>query len=202
MQSETTNISEQEKPPLDLAELSLRLKQLQEVVFALSGNHGRAYQEKDIVAAFIAQLHAERTRLNKIFQTEKGSEYFVLNSGECLRYQPALEQVLGPYGTFKPVMEKIFFVGEEGHDLILPVYTTEPELLISQKIPKVAYSEGAHPVEVNILNFGGRISYTEDETSFTLKGTETKMRDGSVKFEDDHLYGGFHLGHKIVKVEK
>lgn len=134
----------------------------------------------------------EKSRFNTIFRTEKGSFYFVLPSGETVRFKNENTSVT-------PFMKNIFFIDESTARIIVE---TAKEFKGNNNIFKILgpikiypLREGLHPLEVGLVNDPREAVFELIDDNLFVKGS---------KFKDEELnpdYSGpWHLGHKITHI--
>jgi hypothetical protein len=156
----------------------------------IKGGFTRA--EADIeVEKFIEELLAEKDKFSKVFKTEHGSIYFVLEDGKSLRFKYSL---VGR-DKIRPIKEKIFFISTEvGEELRrVPMRTN-----INKKIPLINYEVGATPLELNRISDQDKTIYEELEGALILTGTI----DQNGNFTDMGAYGSWHFGHPVSEIIK
>ena len=156
----------------------------------------------EVVLSFLKELLLEANRFDKVFKTEKGSIYFVLFSGETLRFKISggknifglnnpLDPVI-PIFTLSPITGKVFFVDSETlHEFNHMLKITDDWR--NKRIKTTDIVIGSHPIELNILEKdGNKISFVDYGDSFELIG-------GTLDPEDLPM-GNIHTGHQISEI--
>jgi hypothetical protein len=128
---------------------------------------------------FLKRLLHEKARFKSIFQTERGSYYFVLHTGQSLRIKNS-ERGL----EITRVMNKIFFVDQSQMDKIDQIHAEHGLYALKEKnIIATECATGNFPIEID---------------------DEQHVRDGGryIKFRESMRHNNLHYGHKIVRIEK
>ncbi len=140
-------------------------------------------------------LLVEKERFAKVFQTQKGSYYFVLPSGESFRFKSSNGHDVEPLEIF----DDIVFISSEGHRAAIETMTRsngkagderlDLARLIDLPIQSSEFKVGAVPVE---LNAGGLNGVVLEE----YKGKVVIRCKGNI------LTTLIHFGHPISEIIK
>jgi hypothetical protein len=177
-------------------------------------------KHNEIVQKMVDRLLAEKERFAHIFRTERGSIYFLLNSGESLRIRDnsdvsgtSIGSVFyqGDAGakTIRRMVQRTFFVDAEESEKILFVTDDlkRPEKIIGHTIRLTDYREGAFPVEFDEINSDFETLLEEQGDTITVTGrqdpaiTVNEYITQPEEIVDDRV-GDMHLGNKITEVIK
>lgn len=149
----------------------------------------------------VAQLHqqiiekmiVEKEKLAHIFQTGKGSYYFVLHSGYSWRIK-SKEGVLAS----QPIMDNIFFLDDKiGTKILDEVSEQGANVMVDQKIECVDYQINARPLELGLHNYY-RPALERSKGYIKILGT---MPEKSDELEKTISFGA-HIGHEITEIIK
>lgn len=180
----------------------------------------RESTDRELVRDSIEKLKTESERFKFIFETEKGSIYFVTNTGQSLRFRNG-DKGFEP----QPVMDKIYFITEEQSNFLVEEIKHVggswhiADAIVDREIPVVSMGLGTVPLEIGFASRPGGNEIEETGTSIFIKGipfinTDEKpftrfLRDGTEivvnpgdKFIDYQNIDGFHIGHPIKNVQK
>lgn len=172
--------------PISLNELSKKIKD-QFGIESIPGAGEARKIELALAQEFIEKQIQEKERYAHIFKTEKGSTYFTLTTGECLR----LRYDSGKGMTLEPITERVFFIdNEQSQALHNSVFEKidMPEMDMSFKDDVIRV--GACPVEFGIIGKSNSFSYKESNGEMTVSGTY------------DSFANDVHFGDKIVELIK
>jgi len=150
-----------------------------------------AEARRDLLQALLV----EKERFAKVFQTQKGSYYFVLPSGESFRFKSSNGHDVEPLEIF----DDIVFISSEGHRAAIETMTRsngkagderlDLARLIDLPIQSSEFKVGAVPVE---LNAGGLNGVVLEE----YKGKVVIRCKGNI------LTTLIHFGHPISEIIK
>lgn len=149
--------------------------------------------KKDIdFTSLVNSLVQEKSRFKSIFRTEKGSYYFVLLSGETVRFKNENTSVT-------PFMKYIFFIDESSARRLVE-FTKEFKgnnniFKILGPIKTYPIREGLHPLEVGLVNDPREAVFELIDDNLFVKGSKFKDEE----FNPDYS-GPWHLGHKITHI--
>lgn len=142
----------------------------------------------------VDKLIANKERFAHIFQTEMGSYYFVLQSGQCFRIKSSEKSLLT-----QPIMDNMFFIGMSECDLLLDEIAKKgPTILIDRLIDVTEPKKGVCPVEIGMHNTGSSPSITRFDHAIKIMGSISK----DSKIIEKQLYCGVHFGHAITEIIK
>lgn len=154
----------------------------------------------------IAKLIKEKEKFGHIFETEHGSVYFMLQSGESLRVKCS-------HGKFNEysvnhVLKDIFFISESEQERLLDICKKSGrhhDGVLGVPIEIVSLSEGSCPVELNMYD-----SDRKFDTAIMKSGNKVKLVapkfgwtqrfDFNEEDAQGQISNGIHIGHKITKV--
>lgn len=167
-----------------------------------SANYMNIMRDKDheVVSNFLDALLSQKERFTHVYETEKGSTYFVLKSGESLRLKRSRddEEKWGRYSV-KPMMEKTVFIPSETVELLKTKLhegysSTSSWIGIDFKMGE--YEVGMHPFEINMVHQQGRRMFMEtNNDTFRFVGSEEE----GITYTDE-LNAAYHPGNKIIKI--
>jgi hypothetical protein len=188
----------EQRPPYSLKELlKLRydfMRKLGLINMGKKTHEQRKSDVQDAIKLFIAELKEQNNQFKSIFTTESGSEYFVTQTGESLRFR--LDQARGY--EIQPIMKQIKYIDNAtAEDLLNSIqnkYDYE-EAIIGREIPTVELSVGVYPLEFGLPN---RPEIVVAEELGYIKIMGTKMDN---EIDSKHIEG-FHLGHSVSIIEK
>jgi len=157
-------------------------------------------KRQEVTGNFIQELERQKEKFKYIFETEKGSKYFVLNTGEVIRFRFG-SSINGVGFHPEPISGKVFFVDQTQCDELLPITKSlYGQEIFDKEIKKAPLADGVHPIEMNSEIAGPtEIEFDEDDDTIIIRAcrdTKTKVLDKK------NLSGGFHIGHKVVKIIK
>ncbi|MEI6296887.1 MAG: hypothetical protein WCO84_04560 [bacterium] len=140
---------------------------------------------EEYTVGYMQELLKSKEKFLNVFKTENGSLYFVVKSGQSLRFKKQ-ETGNGDFETkINPIMDKIFFI-DEGE--VYEIMKEDKIELNEEKIIKIVkYGIGVRPFELNFY-----------------KDRSTKMEIVEIG-SDNILVKGFapyHIGHKITEIIK
>lgn len=186
----------------ELKEKALRLrKKLSRDVIFLNPQEEREREEKEQITTreFLENLLKEKERFKYVFETEKGSVYFVLPTGQSWRFKKA------SHGYKEhSILTKIFFIDSETFEYLfskgqLGIGAFEKQF-INQKIKTVKLAEGVFPVEFGLSDYP-EIIFEEDEDCVKIIGVKVKTREGE-EIIPHFMASGWHFGHVVAKIIK
>ena len=156
---------------------------------------------------FIKDLIDNRERFQYIFETEKGSIYFVLHSGETMRIKKHKPGIWPGDYQIQNFTKRIFFIdaSEENRLKAMILEDNKKEninKLVGKKIFLTELREGVIPIEVDVVDLW------EDEEHGRRAIFE--FRDNKIVFKGDKIGGSIneksiglvHFGHPIFKIIK
>jgi len=109
--------------------------------------------------AFLDETLNSKDRFSKVFRTELGSYYFVIDSGEGFRVKwNPLKSGKGGFFQIQPIMKTTFFLPQAEADRILK--DKRLELHIGKPIQTTEYEKGAVPLELNKHESEANSEYT------------------------------------------
>jgi hypothetical protein len=180
-------------------DLNILSKQLSDELFEIAGARYNdppvswkeiRIREQAAIENFIESKINEKFRFQHIFRTDKGSLYFVDESGESWRIKQTEEGLRS-----EPVCRKIVFVTQEtSQELLKKMKGMEgSDSFLNDKIPTVPLRAGVVPFEFGISHFPEIVS--EDLAgSITILGTRYK---DEIK---PHFASGVHVGHPVTEI--
>jgi hypothetical protein len=199
---------ESKKESYSLSELEEKVRKFRDELFSKEdemydkkGNNeaGNFFEElrkmkRSLTEGFINELKKEKDRFKHIFETEKGSIYFVTENGESLRFKNDGKEIKD-----QPILKKIFFI-EEAMSTEISQARASMETdyyVLNNKIKICNFRVGACPLEFWMASDSNEVVYQEDGKNLEILGI--KRENGE---EERAFYGGFHIGHKINNIIK
>lgn len=150
-------------------------------------------ENNEIIRRCLEELLGLKDGFEKVFETERGSTYFLLKSGEVVRIKKKDEYHPNSW-QIPPMRKNIFFVGAEEVQKIVSEYKY---ILSGKTIEVVPCDIGAHPVDLSMFDDDAVLVYDEVVGgSVHFKGY--KYSDGD--FSDN--VSGIHCGNKITRIIK
>lgn len=144
-------------------------------------------KEQELIARLKTELTRDTNGIKQIFLTEKGSTYFVLDSGESFRIQQKPDELV-----LQPIFNNIFFVdpvvAEELKTTHRSWYSTKS--ILNRPIPTANCAIGSFPIEFGIVK-KPEIGFVRASHTITILGDK-----------DGDFSSGSHIGHSIVKILK
>lgn len=147
---------------------------------------------------FLSELLSEPDRFARVFKTEKGSYYFVLDNGKSLRikYQTDVHdnQEEPSYYELQPLMQKIYGLNgdltrtEDRSGNVRSLSFQSIPLEKGQQIIEVGISQNNGPVYQFKEDSDGRIEASEEPESIEKRGYQSPI--------------AYHLGHSITEIIK
>lgn len=105
-------------PPLTVEEVLVLMKENQRTRI----DEGKDIEKrKEIVLGLLEKLLAERERFKHVFKTDKGSTYFILETGESLRIKKQQPSKWQDEYEVQPLVKHIFFISPEEWSRIFEV---------------------------------------------------------------------------------
>jgi len=157
---------------------------------------------KDLFKYVFKTLDHESAESGYLDKNTIGSYYFVLDSGESLRFRWGCQD--GEYGyKIQPIMKNIFFINKNEKDKIQKM--REHELfefdIIDKPISLSPISIDTHPLELTVDYWHSELilDLTKKDT-LIIKGI--KLKNQSENNIEKQLSGGLHIGHPISKIIK
>lgn len=184
-------VSPQEPNAITVDILQQKIKDLRTSISSLYNkelsNEQMIEQKKMLTNDFVEKQIAEVDGYKKIFKTERGSIYFVLNTGESMRVKKTNEGL-----AIQPICHKIFYVDTQQAEQLEQMMkgTFWQEDIIGVPISTVSLTEGVRPVEFGIINMP-EINFSEEENILSIKGDNTGV-----------FASGFHLGSVVSEIIK
>lgn len=158
----------------------------------------RVDQIIEIRNQLIDHLLSQTHRFKHVFQTEKGSKYFVLESGESFRAKMMDEENDHEFGMHKQhfyfcqIIKKISFISTE--KTLKLAHKFENGIPNNIQIKTFEIAEGVSPIEFDITPDYSNLIIKEDMDTLTIiNPTES---------EDENLWIPYHIGHPINSVIK
>jgi|GEM_PF-3761575 len=116
-----------EAEPFSREELKKIIKNTENKIGDYEGAGREEFQQQKI-AELIESLLGEKEKFSRIFKTEKGSIYFVLDSGESLRIKNEAEREKPASYAIQPFTRKIFFVPKNEFERISKIMADHWEM--------------------------------------------------------------------------
>lgn len=201
-------IRNQEQPKKTLfdlrEELSLEIDKIYEQDMPLKE---KKELNQGIKRSFIERLLRERGQFSKVFQTEKGSIYFISKDGKSWRFKKNDDESIRD----EPIINKIVFLSSEECDKFKEIkrdrffqerlvgfsedrHWRSEEDRAPYEIKKTDFGEGVYPLEIGVSSFP-EVIFEETEESIKILGT--KNHDGETVRS---FASGIHLGHAVTEV--
>lgn len=149
-------------------------------------------ENNEIIKRCLDELLALKDGFEKVFETEQGSIYFLLKSGEVVRMKKKDEYYPNSW-QMQPVRKDIFFVGAEEIQKIVSEYKY---ILSGKTIEVVPCGIGAHPIDLSMIDDAVLVYDEIGSDRVTFKGY--KFSDGD--FSEN--VSGIHCGNKITRIIK
>ncbi|MCX6745078.1 MAG: hypothetical protein NTX82_06155 [Candidatus Parcubacteria bacterium] len=142
----------------------------------------------------IENLIRDQEKLAKIFQTENGSYYFILQSGHCLRIKK------GDKGLHsEPITDNVFFVAAKTGQEILDQYDKYGTPgIVDKEIKLTNYQIGARPLEIGLHNYAQSPVIDNRGSAIIILGAKLKGSNEVIK----QVACGMHVGHEITEIIK
>lgn len=141
----------------------------------------------------IDNLISQKEKLSHIFQTERGSYYFVLNSGHSWRIKSGEKGLVS-----QPIIDNVFFVdNKEADDIIREIEKYGTNCLIGRDIECASFKKGVSPLEIGIHNANKPVL---EKVGRWLKILGSRPRDKEVL--EKNITCGVHIGHEINEIIK
>ena len=145
------------------------------------------------------RLVNEKERFSKVFETEKGSTYFQLDTGESFRIKkldPQPWKTVQEQYRWQPVEAALFFVPpERAVDFDEEIYNAweQSGAIVTSTVATSQYSEGVSPVELHV----------HPDQGWEINVDDTVLRvSAPVKPLGDFPHPVIHPGHPITKIYK
>lgn len=159
-------------------------------------------QRNDLIKKNIERLSREPEHFKNIFQTQRGSQYFVIPSGECLRFSKSKK---GDFDV-EPVTKRTYFISTEEMQRIKKLrdnarfLTDEEKEKFTYSFKKRELGEGLFPLEFGIAGMIEPIPGPQDGLSedVVLQGTLYVQTD----YKESILTTPIHFGNVITKILK
>jgi len=149
-------------------------------------------KKQQLLRSIIKELLDQKYRFKHVFETEKGSIYFVSIDDNSLRFKKS-------NGMYKvePVLSKIIFVDDKESVKIRELIDSSLncEKLIGKTIIKSKFKEGVTPYEF-CLAYQGDLECDESDDEIVING----FRRRGAKELDTEYIAGIHWGHKVTKI--
>lgn len=158
-------------------------------------------KNQELIKNFIKKLIEKKDKFHYVFKTEKGSIYFVLESGQSWRFQKKINKY-----EVQPILNKIFFINRE---IAKEFENAEDnysdglqEFILNRKISTINPRIGAVPFEFWITGLT-EIIFKQEKNYIQIIGTKYREDNNG---EDDkvlpHFASGCHMGHSITEIIK
>jgi hypothetical protein len=168
---------------------------LRSSVFRIGKSQDTATEDsyEDEIQKLIETWEKQKEKFRYVFETEKGSKYFVLNDGKVIRFKKK-------YGKWDIVngvniTEHIVFLDEKTFNELLEIdrdYGLQDEIVRISSDRGIPVSEspeeGLYPFDFRLYNYSNKISFS--------------IKDGVLRITDElgPFASGYHFGHKIVGI--
>lgn len=151
-------------------------------------------REKELLREYVEKMKKQKENFQFVFETEKGSIYFVSKNGESWRFKK--EEGRDDFDE-QPILEKIIFISPEEKERFLEIKKSSffEEKLIGHQFRKSEIAQGAYPLEIGIQGFRDVVF---EETNESLKIIGTKTKEGI----EPIFASGIHLGYQISEIFK
>ncbi len=141
-------------------------------------------------------LKAEKEKFKLVFETEKGSVYFVSKNEQSWRFKKEDDERV----ACQPIMQKIFFVSIKEAQRII---NFKKELCFQEKIigfqmEKTDFAKNVVPVEMWIENSQQKLFFKENDHSIEI----SKIAYRASGEEADQFASGIHIGHAVSRIWK
>ncbi|MFA5961472.1 MAG: hypothetical protein WC848_02200 [Parcubacteria group bacterium] len=150
-----------------------------------------------MMSEFVENLKIEKEKFKLVFETEKGSVYFVSKDGQSWRFKRDEDGKIND----QPIVNKIFFVSDEEAERILEFKRADPnwqENIIGFEIRQSEFKEGVRPVEMGIKSSHQKLFFEEGGGKIKL----AKVVFVHNNEEDDQFAAGIHIGHAVSRIWK
>ncbi len=193
-QKTETRKTEEEKKPLSLDDVNslyeqyeTDMEQVEEDYFNKKIDFSLLQNKKEqVLAEFIEKLMESKESLSRIFKTENGSTYFILKTGECLRFKR--QKIGSDYFEIKPqpVMGNVIMIKDDDVYRITKEHLLEGATEGEVVLKKAEYTIGNTPFEMNFVHeWPDKLLIKEEADAVLIKG-----------------FGPYHVGHKIIEIIK
>jgi hypothetical protein len=193
--------SPERREPVSFEEMEYRTADVERRMGKISGNGKTPEQiveeENQILSEFAEELIREKERFFRIFRTERGSIYFQIEGGECVRIASVHQKDGKTKRELQPMVEDLYLLEETPAKAIL---ATKGLLALLKDLPmKTAeYAPGAFPFEVNVVkDEKEKIMVDEEDDTITLIGTWRGRQ-----IDTEKILGKWHVGHPISEIIK
>lgn len=149
-------------------------------------------ENNEIIRRCLDELLALKDGFEKVFETEQGSIYFLLKSGEVVRIKKKDEYYPNSW-QIPPITKNIFFVSADQLQKIIDEYH---KILSGKTIDVVKCGIGAHPIDLGLIDDAVLVYDEVGSDRVTFKGY--KFSDGD--FSEN--VSGIHCGNKITRIIK
>jgi hypothetical protein len=153
--------------------------------------------EQKMMMAFVEKMKKEKEKFKLVFETEKGSTYFVSQDGQSWRFKKNEDGKI----EYQPILKKIFFVSDDEAERILEFKRIDPnwqENIIGFEIRQSEFKEGVRPVEIGIESSHQKLFFEEGSEKIKL----AKVVYAHNNEEASQFAAGIHIGHAISKIWK
>jgi len=204
-----SQINKNETMHLTVAEIKQRLLELNDAEEVLLSQYKGSAESVPLIIALrqeeVGRLLSEKEKFNRVFKTANGSQYFQLQTGECVRAKHIQDKTEFGFGEgshykFQPMMTEMFFVSQSETDRIIHKLQEYPGCLMPGEVIKTEeYSAENHPFELNMYNIKSKIAFQLEEGHLKLLGTVKQDEYVDTK---GNFIGDYHFGHKITEILK
>ena len=140
---------------------------------------------------FLDEAIKSKNRFSKVFRTEHGSYYFIIDSGEGFRVKwSRLKKGEGGFFQIQPIMKTTFFLPQAEADRILK--ERRLEMQIGKPIQTTEYEKGAVPFELN--KYGSEV-----HSDYTLTGNTVVIAEPT---SPKYAAPSCHIGNAIGEILK
>ncbi len=172
---------------------------------AYSKDSGVSFKDhcQQVLEKFLQQLKSQKDKFKQVFTTESGSIYFIVDTGQCLRFKKGTTLFNDPdkkYWEIGEVMQNILFLDESVRDDLLKTAKRDmksPEgyyvsALWKHPIPHSDFGVEKYPFEFGIVG-DRRVADIEDKNGVLVVN--------GISCGKEVIEAGFpplHFGHKIT----
>src|SRR3989338_5188172 len=106
--------------PFTLDELKKRYEEISTEAIDSYPNGGweRVQVQQALIKSWLDSLISQKEKFDKVFKTEKGSTYFILQTGESFRIKKQEQTTWQGEYTVEPIATKTFFITLEEYELM------------------------------------------------------------------------------------